>query len=188
MAGFLSRLRADDTPPLKPKPNSLVAGVQIGLNVPYSFANIQMSGAETLDRCVQLGIQCRGTAHAARGVVFSAHPPIWSEPRRSWLARRGVAIGGRPNAAMAFVGPDQERIPDFRRLYESAGVLIQIVKVDGIFKMTDAELDYVFELAKALGARAISTEISKDEDDLEAARRLWLKSILSGWPITATPR
>jgi sugar phosphate isomerase/epimerase len=60
-----------------------------------------------------------------------------------------------------------ERVPDFRRTYESAGVLIEIVKVDGIFKMSDEELDYVFKLAKALGARAISTEISKEEGDLK---------------------
>jgi sugar phosphate isomerase/epimerase len=44
-------------------------------------------------------------------------------------------------------------------------VLIEIVKVDGIFKMSDAELDYVFNMAKALGGRAISTEISKKDDD-----------------------
>ena len=52
-------------------------------------------------------------------------------------------------------------------MYEDAGVLIEIVKVDGIFKMTDAELDYVFGLAKSLGGRAISTEISRKEDELK---------------------
>jgi sugar phosphate isomerase/epimerase len=58
-------------------------------------------------------------------------------------------------------------VAEFRKKYESAGVLIEIVKVDGIFKMTDAELDYVFRLAKALGGRAISTEISNKEEDLK---------------------
>ena len=46
-------------------------------------------------------------------------------------------------------------------------MLIEIVKVDGIFKMTDDELDYVFALAKALGGRAISTEISNKDEDLK---------------------
>jgi sugar phosphate isomerase/epimerase len=59
------------------------------------------------------------------------------------------------------------RVKDFRRKFEDAGVLIEIVKVDGIFKMSDAELDYVFPLAKALGGRAISTEISKSQDELQ---------------------
>ena len=36
----LNRLGAAETPAKRPgKPNSKVAGVQIGLNVPYSFAN-----------------------------------------------------------------------------------------------------------------------------------------------------
>jgi sugar phosphate isomerase/epimerase len=55
----------------------------------------------------------------------------------------------------------------FRKLYEHAGVSIGIVKVDGIFKMTDAELDYAFALAKALGGHAISTEISRNEEELK---------------------
>src|SRR5262245_40292708 len=37
------------------KPNSKVAGVQIGLNVPYSFSNMQMSAEDILNNCVQLG-------------------------------------------------------------------------------------------------------------------------------------
>ena len=56
---------------------------------------------------------------------------------------------------------------EFRKKYETAGVLIEIVKVDGIFKMVDDELDYVFALAKALGGRAISTEISHQDDELK---------------------
>ena len=52
-------------------------------------------------------------------------------------------------------------------MYEKAGVRIEIVKVDGIFKMSDDELDYAFKLAKALGGLAISSEISKKEDDLQ---------------------
>ena len=50
----------------------------------------------------------------------------------------------------------------FRKKYNDAGVLIEIVKVDGIFAYSDAALDYVFKLAKALGARAISTEIAEE--------------------------
>lgn len=49
--------------------------------------------------------------------------------------------------------------------WSDAGVKIDIIKVDGIFKMSDAELDYAFNLAKALGARGISTEISKSNED-----------------------
>jgi len=52
-------------------------------------------------------------------------------------------------------------------MYEDAGVFIQVVKVDGIFKMVPEEVDFAFALAKTLGARAISTEISHNEEDLK---------------------
>jgi hypothetical protein len=48
---------------------------------------------------------------------------------------------------------------DFRRKYEDAGVLIQIVKFDGVDRFSDDELDYAFQLARELGANAISCEI-----------------------------
>ena len=53
----LNRLSAAETPAKPPgKPNSKVAGVQIGLNVPYSFASPQMSGDDILKNCLQLGL------------------------------------------------------------------------------------------------------------------------------------
>ena len=60
-----------------------------------------------------------------------------------------------------------ERVKEFRDNYEAAGVLIEIVKVDGIFNMADQEIDYCFALARGLGGRAISTEISHKEEDLK---------------------
>jgi len=48
-----------------------------------------------------------------------------------------------------------------------AGVLIEIVKVDNIFKFGDEEMDYAFSFAKAIGGRAISTEIAKTEAELK---------------------
>jgi sugar phosphate isomerase/epimerase len=49
---------------------------------------------------------------------------------------------------------------DLRRLYEQAGVAIDIVKFDGLSDLPDEELDYALTLAKALGARAVSGELS----------------------------
>ena len=53
-AGLLSSvtsLRAAETPATAGgKPNSKVAGVQIGLNVPYSFSNPTMSGDDIMLR------------------------------------------------------------------------------------------------------------------------------------------
>ncbi len=52
-----------------------------------------------------------------------------------------------------------DRVAAFRKKYEDAGVLLEIVKYDGIYTMSDAEVDYCFNLARTLGARAISCEI-----------------------------
>jgi sugar phosphate isomerase/epimerase len=47
----------------------------------------------------------------------------------------------------------------FRKKYEDAGVLIQVVKVDGFADFPDDETDYFFQMARALGASAMSCEI-----------------------------
>src|SRR3954471_10324877 len=54
---FAKGLNAAETSvPSGGKPNSKVAGVQIGLNVPYSFASLLMSGEDILKNCVHLGL------------------------------------------------------------------------------------------------------------------------------------
>src|SRR5215208_4701110 len=52
----LSRLGAAEAPAPTGKPDSKFAGVQVGLNVPYSFANGSMSGDDILKNCLQLGL------------------------------------------------------------------------------------------------------------------------------------
>jgi sugar phosphate isomerase/epimerase len=131
------------------KPNSKVAGVQIGLNVPYSFANGSMSGDDILKNCLQLGLSA---------------VELRTQPVEAFL---GAPSGKGENLAPWRKSVSMDRVKEFRKKYEDAGVLIEIVKVDGIFKMTDDELDYVFTLAKTLGGRAISTEISNKESDLK---------------------
>jgi sugar phosphate isomerase/epimerase len=146
------------------KPNSKVKGVQIGLNVPYSFGEMAMSGEDILKRCVELGIS--GVELRTQPVeVFLGAPKEWVNPPKGATkeAKAGMAKDLAAWRKSAPVG----RVKDFRRMYEEGGVRIEIVKVDGIFTMSDEELDYEFALAKALGGRAISTEISTNEADLK---------------------
>jgi hypothetical protein len=56
-----------------------------------------------------------------------------------------------------------------RQKFEHAGITIEIMKVDDIYVRTGEELDYFFRLAKTLGARAISCEIS---DPLDGTKRV----------------
>lgn len=130
------------------KPNSKVAGVQLGLNVPYSFAKPTMSGDDILKNCVQLDVSA--VELRTQPVEAFLGAPADAEKLAEW--RKAVSL---------------DRVAEFRKKYETAGVLIEIVKVDGIFKMSDGELDYVFALAKALGGRAISTEIARKDEELK---------------------
>ena len=128
------------------KPDSKVAGVQIGLNVPYNFGGRDMNPDELLDRIVKLNVSA---------------VEMRSQPVENFL--------GSPAANGKKVEPEvmrkwrstvsMDRVAAFRRKYEDAGVLIDIVKYDGIYNMADAEVDYCFNLARTLGARAISCEI-----------------------------
>ena len=150
-AGVLSVL--DPLRAAADQPNSKVNGVQIGLNVPYSFANMAMTADQTLQACTRLGfsgVELRTQpVEAFMGAPYQAGKPD-AATIRSW----------RESASM-------DKAHALKSTWNDAGVKIEIVKVDGIFKMSDAELDYAFNLAKSLGARAISTEISNSDDDLK---------------------
>ena len=155
-----SRLRAAETPA---KPNSKFAGVQIGLNVPYSLASPKMSGDDILKNCLQLGLSGVELRTQPVEAFLGVPAELVSGPKGDKTAaanRVDLLRAWRKSASM-------DRVKEFRTKYESAGVLIEIVKVDGIFKMSDDELDYAFTMAKALGGRAISTEISHAESELK---------------------
>ena len=157
------------------KPNSKWAGVQVGMNVPYNFGEGNyMSGGEILERCVQLNVS---------GVELRMQPVELFMGSPQAIAAAGA---GRPTARRAMT-PEQQaaqkaaaedlrtwrlsapmsKVADFKTLYDNGGVAIQIVKVDGIFGFTDDVLDYTFGLAKTLGARAISTEITTAPQEAE---------------------
>jgi sugar phosphate isomerase/epimerase len=128
------------------KPNSKFAGVQVGMNVPYNFGGRDMNPDELLSRCLTLNVSAL---------------ELRSQPVETFL--------GSPAADGKKIPADElkkwrstvsmDRVKAFRRKYEDAGVLIEIVKYDGIYDLSDDEIDYSFTLAKTLGARAISCEI-----------------------------
>ncbi len=146
------------------KPNSKFAGVQVGLNVPYSFASASMSGDEILKNCVQLGLSAV-ELRTQPVEAFLGAPADLVYPKKSAEAGESATQAERLSKWRGSVS--MERVQEFRKRYEDAGVRIEIVKVDGLFKLTDGELDYVFTLARTLGGRALSTEISNNHADLK---------------------
>jgi sugar phosphate isomerase/epimerase len=144
---------------LQAKPDSKVSGVQIGLNVPYSLARgaRNMAPDLLLQNCIQLGISAL---------------ELRSQPVETFMGAPAELVNARgaqekdPATLDALqkwrLAAPVEKARAFRKMYNDAGVLIEILKIDNIFRYSDPALDYSFELAKALGARAISTEIAEE--------------------------
>src|SRR3954447_26708400 len=139
--------------PFQSKPNSKINGVQIGLNVPYSFGNNVMPADETLRNCVQLGV----SAVELRSQPIEAAMGVPVDLLRKASQKADVEALKQPRLSASM-----DKAEGLRRQWEDAGVRIEIVKYDGIYNMSDEVLDYAFNLAHAIGARAISCEISAD--------------------------
>ena len=149
------------------KPNSKVNGVMIGLNVPYSFGGRTMDGAEILKNCQELNVS--GVELRTQPVeAFLGLPTIVAATDGGAKTAKKGEKGDNNSAKIREwrKSVSLDRVKDFRRMYDDGGVKIEIVKVDGIFAMTPEELDYAFTLAKTLGARAISTESSKVDEEV----------------------
>jgi sugar phosphate isomerase/epimerase len=150
------------------RPNSKVRGVMIGMNVPYNFGGRSAPIDEIIQKCVQLGVS---------GVELRTQPVEAYLGLPDSLVTAAAAPGGRnakpqtPEQAAARktaaddirkwrLGAPMAKVKEVKQRFDDAGILIEIVKVDNILSMPDDIVDYEFTLAKALGARAISTEIT----------------------------
>ena len=88
----------------------------------------------------------RGGGRAALTPEQQAAQRAAAEDTRKW--RSGVSL---------------DKVREFRRKFDAAGITLQIIKWDGIFNMSDEEVDYCFQVSKAVGASALSTEISVEQ-------------------------
>jgi sugar phosphate isomerase/epimerase len=158
LRGSLAEAAAQSTPPM-----SRWAGVQVGLNVPYSFGTgNNISAEDLLKRIVEVGVgalelrnqpvehflgspSVRAAAEAAKGGNAPRPTPPTPEQKAEAKAWR--------------LGAPTGKLKELRQLYEKAGVLIDVLKVDDIYTVSDEEVDYFFQMARDLGARAISAEL-----------------------------
>jgi hypothetical protein len=192
------------------KPSSKWAGVQVGMNVPYSWGTGNfISVDEVIKRSTDLGIS--GLELRAQPIELELGSPAAKAGAAAAAARRGgggggggrqgqgqgsreggqgTATGGRRGggdggggrrgrgeqtpeqqaAARAAVEENRkwrtsvslDRVRDVKRKFDNAGILVEIIKWDGLPAMADNELDYVFQVSKAMGAKALSAELSLD--------------------------
>jgi len=157
------------------KPNSNFNGVQIGINAPYSFRRMRGSAGDVIRNMLELGIN--STELRSQPVEHFLGGPVHIQGEETATEASRVFPGGfnRPT-------PEQEaadrahleevrkwrralprkRFAEAKEKFSDAGISIDIVKFDDftnrIDAMEDDEIDYCFEMAKALGARAVSCE------------------------------
>lgn len=155
---------------LNAKPDSKFGGVQIGINIPYSFHGLPSNADQILEYLAKTNISA----------VELRSQPIEAFLGAPKMAATGVGMKPRPRAGQPteFTAEQKAQVEElrkwrlsrsmsefkaFRKKYEDAGVLIEIVKFDGINTATDDVLDYCFQMSRALGAKGISCEIPVSE-------------------------
>lgn len=138
------------------KPDSRFGGVQIG-TITYSYRSMPGDAPSVLQHILGSGISSvelmGNTAESFAG--FPGGNAKDPDKAKAMLAWRLAA--------------PMDTFEALRKMYNDAGVAIHIVKFGDIGnkEMPDGQIDYYFRVAKALGAKGITREISED-----AAKRL----------------
>jgi len=147
---------------LMARPDSKWGGVQIGLNVPYSLHGLPGTADDILADMIKLNLSA-AELRLQPVEAFLGAPPPFAPPRAGRNAptpeQEAARIAGNENLRKWRLAQSMDGFQRFRKKYEDSGVLIEIVKYDNIDKFTDDEVDYCFQVAKNLGAKAISCEI-----------------------------
>ena len=91
-----------------------------------------------------------------RGARGGGRAPLTPEQQAAQKAAAEETRKWRASASM-------DKVKEFRGKFDAAGIGLQIIKWDGIFAMSDEEVDYCFQVSKALGATALSTEIAIED-------------------------
>ena len=173
-AGYAARVGVQTAAQTAARPNSVVRGVAIGMNLPYNFGGRNAPIDDIINNCVALGISVLELRTQPIETFLGAPDRLMpiSQPRRAGgatpeqLARaEAAAIAVKPELDQWRLGVSLDRLADLRRRFEAAGIAVPIVRVDGMLDMSDGVIDYQVRLAKACGARAISTEIAESDPE-----------------------
>ena len=125
------------------KPNSKFAGVQIG-TITYSYRDMpDQSLTAILDYVVKSGISSIELMGAPVEEYLGIPNTKDAEELKKW--RTSVSM---------------DKVKEIRKMFNKKGVKIHILKL-GSPMWSDEEIDYAFNVCKALGAKGICTEISE---------------------------
>jgi len=134
--------------PAQSSPNSCFGGVQIGV-ITYSYRSMPCTAEDVVKYAVQCGISSIELMGST--IEQYAGAPIPEEGDSTSLLEWRTSVSMAPFEAL-------------RSLFNDAGVNIYIAKFGDIGNpgMPDAQIEYYFQAAKALGAKGITRELSEE--------------------------
>lgn len=156
------------------KPNSKIAGVQIGA-ITYSFRSMENDAESTLRYCVDSGVSAiELMGYTAESFAGAPQMAMGSFQRRSDMsdaekkemddARAAYAkelASWRSNAPL-------DKFKQLRKMYKDAGVSIYAWKPSALGKNnSDAEVDYACKVAKILGADHVTVELPNESSETQ---------------------
>ena len=146
------------------KPNSVFSGVRIGC-ITYSYRGAVNTAEQTLECLLRDGLSetelmdgpIRSFAGIAGGGGRGRGPRDGAADEAKKSEPAAVSDGERAKQREAQLA----RCVQLRKMYNDAGVNIHIHKLP--FGRSDDEVDFNFEIAKALGCKAITTERNEQQ-------------------------
>ncbi len=161
------------------KPNSVVAGIQIGTMVPNSLRGIPVDLYAYRDALLKIGLsgcECHNEPFEMFAGAPIAPAPIFPAP----AGAGGPAGGGRGGRSapspqqLAARKTQQEALTQWRlsapadkflqarKIWNDAGIQLYAFKIPLSLDMPDAEFDYAFNTARLLGAKSLTMELPAD--------------------------
>lgn len=152
---------------LATKPNSKVAGVQLG-TITYSFRSMPHDIQQLLQFCVDAGVSAiemmgdpmetyAGKPEPPFRMSFGPGRPQLTDEQRAQLAEYAKTVAAwRASVSM-------DKFKSVRKMFKKSGVSIYAYKPNAFGpNNSDAEVDYGMRAAKALGASSITLELPTD--------------------------
>jgi len=148
---------------LAEKPNSKFFGVQIGV-ITYSFRSMPANAQQLLDYITKSGlsaIELMGDAvEAFAGKPIMDHDVHGQSPTKEQKMHLDAYA---KKVADWRSGVPMDKFREIKKMYNKAGVDIYAFKPDALgSNNTDAEIVYALNVAKALGANCVTTELPAD--------------------------
>lgn len=152
------------------KPNSKIAGVQIGV-ITYSYRSLPGSIDKVLQYIVDSGIsavELMGDAvedYAGKPANPVKMPPfVPGQPRPQLTDEQKTQIAAYQKTVADWrAGVNMDKFKEVRKMFNKAGVSIYAFKPNALNpNNTDAEIEYALEAAKALGATSVTVELPTD--------------------------